>query len=262
MSFLVTVVVPVFNALEFVEEAVNSVVNFLEVGEVILVEDGGSDGSFEKCKELECTLEKVRVLIHVDRQNKGVSASRNLGITEAKFPFIAFLDADDYFLGNRFEAFSNFIESNIHFDGIYEPIQYFNGSDKIYGVSKPISPAKLLHYLIRGTYGHFHTNGIIVRKEILLKSGLFIEELDLHQDSDLWLKLAFYGRLVSGRGFKPVSMVRRHEGNRIWKGTSNSSRLKQWRVTWNWAKNNPIGGLNKMLILRKLLKYKIGSLSE
>jgi len=55
-------------------------------------------------------------------------------------------------------------------------------------------------------------------------------------------------------------MVRVHAGNRIWKGTSNSLRLKQWLVTWEWVKNEPVGLYNKLLVMRKLLKYKIGSI--
>lgn len=259
MESKVSVIIPVFQAENFIEEAVKSAINFVEVGEVILIDDGSKDGSFYKCQKLESSFNLVKLISHPQRANLGVSASRNLGIKNAKYPFIVFLDADDYFLPNRFNSFQTFMNKSIDFDGIYESVQYFNWSDKIYGISKNISPDKLLHYLIRGTYGHFHTNGLIVKRDLLIKSGLFNESLRLHQDSELWLKLAFYGRLIAGNSFSPVSMVRIHEGNRIWKGTSNASRLKQWKVTWKWAWNKPIGLGNKVLILRKILKYKLNS---
>ncbi|MEN2281290.1 glycosyltransferase [Algoriphagus sp. SE2] len=262
MEKKVSVIIPVFEAEEYIEEAVKSTLGFSEIGEVILVEDGSKDNSFLKCKKLESDFEFIKLVSHTNRENKGASASRNLGIKLANFPFIAFLDADDYFQPNRFKSFRDFFEKSIDFDGIYEPVQYFNGSQKIYRIKKNIPPEKLLHYLIRGTYGHFHTNGLLVKKDLLIKAGLFNESLRLHQDSELWLKLAFYGRLVSGNINTPVAMVRVHSGNRIWSGTSNVSRFLQWRVTWAWAWNKPIGLLNKFLILRKLLKYKIGSLSE
>ncbi|MGM0944159.1 MAG: glycosyltransferase family 2 protein [Bacteroidota bacterium] len=262
MEKKVSIIIPVFEAEKFIEVAVKSTLGFSEIGEVILVEDGSKDNSFLKCEKLESDYELVKLVSHPNRENKGASASRNLGVKLANFPFVAFLDADDYFLPNRFKSFRDFCEKSIDFDGIYEPVQYFNGSQKIYGINKNISPERLLHYLIRGTYGHFHTNGLLVKKNLLIKSGLFNESLLLHQDSELWLKLAFYGRLVSGNINTPVAMVRIHDGNRIWKGTSNSSRFLQWRVTWAWAFNKPIGFLNKLLILRKLLKYKIGSFRE
>jgi len=261
MKSLISVIIPVYQAEKFIEEAVKSCAFFDEVGEVLLIEDGSTDGSLNECQRIVQYIEKVKLFCHKDNENRGPSASRNLGIEKAEFPFIAFLDADDYFLPNRFESFKLFLDS-VDFDGIYQPVQYFNGSSKIYGIRKEIPPRKLFYYLIRGTYGHFHTNGLIVKRDLLVKAGLFNETLKLHQDSELWLKLAFYGRLVSGNISLPVSMVRVHEGNRIWKGTSNSSRLNQWKVTWRWAWNKPVGFVNKLLILRKLFKYKKSSLKE
>lgn len=259
-SPLVSVIIPVFQAVKFVEFAVLSAIQFPVVGEIILVEDGGEDGSYELCGELEKKFEKIILITHQSRENLGAAASRNIGILKAKFPYIAFLDADDYFLPNRFLEFLNFIKDGIDFDGVYEPIQYFNGSDKIYGISKPIPPNRLFHFLIRGTYGHFHTNGIIVKKPLLIRSGLFVESLDLHEDSDLWMKLAFYGKLISGENFHPVSMVRRHEGNRIWKGTSYKSRYKQLKVTLNWAKTENMSLINKLFLFKKYMKFKLLSL--
>lgn len=262
MESKVSVIIPVFQAEDFIEEAVKSTVNFPEVGEIILIEDGSIDNSFDKCQELVSSFPLVRLLSHPNRVNKGASASRNLGIKNAKFPFIVFLDADDYFLDNRFDSFKEFQNKSIDFDGIYESVQYFNGLEKLYGIKKDISPRKLLHYLIRGTYGHFHTNGLLIKKETLLKAGLFVNTLQIHEDSDLWIKLSFYGRLIPGSLSEPVALVRVHDGNRIWKGTSNATRLKQWKVTWRWAWNKPIGIINKVLILRKILKYKISSINN
>lgn len=259
-EFKVSVIIPVYNAVKYVEEAVKSVVNFPQVGEVILVEDGCKDGGYQKCIQLSFEYSIVRTLIHPNRKNLGPSASRNLGIIESRFPYISFLDADDYCLPNRFLEFESILENKVSFDGLYEAVQYFNGSEKIYGISKVIPPEDLLYFLIRGTYGHFHTNGLIVKKEILLKAGLFVNSLELHQDSDLWLKLAFYGKLISGKPGIPVAMVRNHDGNRIWNGISSKSRYKQLSVTWNWAKSEPIGLINKLLILKKILGYKIGML--
>lgn len=259
---MVSVIIPVYQAKKFIEEAVNSCLSFDEVGEVLLIDDGSTDGSLIECQRIAQNTQKVKIFYHEDNQNKGPSATRNLGIKKAKFPFIAFLDADDYFLPNRFESFKLLLNKTLDFDGIYQPVQYFNGSNKIYGIRNEITSSKLFHYLIRGTYGHFHTNGLVVKKDLLLKAGLFNESLMLHQDSELWLRLAFYGDLIGGNLSSPVSMVRRHDGNRIWKGTSNATRLKQWRITWSWAWNKPVGLINKVLILRKLLKYKMGSLRE
>lgn len=257
---MISIIIPYFNAKEYIVDSVISLSDFSIISEIIVVYDGCSKTKFKELEKLICFENKIKILSHPGLKNMGVSASRNLGIREAKNLWIAFLDADDYFLPNRFNEFNRLLNSSLDFDGLYEHVQYSNGSNKIYGVKKKILPEKLFHYLIRGTYGHFHTNGLIVKKDLLLSVGLFNEKLRLHQDSELWLKLAFYGRLVSGDLSSPVSMVRVHKDNRIWAGTSNSSRLKQWKVTWSWAWNKPVGFINKLLILRKIFKYSVGCL--
>lgn len=262
MKPCVSVIIPVYNAADFLEEAVNSVLGQTCVGELILVDDGSTDGSIELCEKLADSNSKVLFFYHKEHRNLGASSTRNLGVTKANFEFISFLDADDYFLPNRFDFFEKYLIEGKKFDGIYEPVQYFNGSDKIYGVSKNIKPNKLFHYLIRGTYGHFHTNGLIVKRELLIKAGLFDISLALHQDSDLWLKLAFYGKLIPGSLTEPVARVRLHDGNRIWKGTNAASRYKQLKVTWEWARNERIGFLNKILLYRKFLKFKMLSKND
>lgn len=259
---MISVIIPFFNAKKFIIIAIHSVIRQELVSEVIVIYDGCPNISFSDVNNLLKGQNKVILIHHKEFTNQGPSASRNLGIQKASNNWITFLDADDYFLPNRFNEFNILVNSSKDFDGLYEPVQYFNGSDKIYGVRNEIPSDKLFHFLIRGTYGHFHTNGLIVKKDLLLKAGLFNETLKLHQDSELWLKLGFYGSLVSGNINVPVSMVRVHGGNRIWKGTTNSSRFKQWKVTWKWAWNKPVGFINKLLILRKLFKYKIGSLNE
>ncbi len=255
---MVSVVIPYFNAKKFILDAINSAQNQDFVSEIIVVYDGCKELSFVDLKTKLASFDKAMIFHHKEFKNLGSAASRNLGIQKASNDWIAFLDADDYFLPNRFDSFKKYLNQELKFDGVYEPIQYFNGSNKIYGINKKIQPKNLTYYLIRGTYGHFHTNGLIVKKKMLIKAGLFIESLDLHQDSDLWIKLSYYGKLIPGVYLDlPVSMVRRHDGNRIWKGTSNKSKLKQIVVTCNWAKNENVGIINKLLLFRKVMIYRL-----
>ncbi len=256
---MISVVIPVYNSKNFIEQAVNSAAHFDIVDEIILIEDGSEDESYTMCEQLVNKHSNVKLFTHEGRKNKGAAASRNLGTLKASNDWIAFLDADDYFLPNRFDDFSECLRKEIYFDGIYEAAIY-EDSKKIYSISKSIDPKKLFHFLIRGTYGHFCTNGIIVKKDLLIRAGLFDESLRLHQDSELWLRLSFYGKLISGNLNEPIAVIRRHENNRIWKGTSSSSRYKQWIKTWNWAKNERVGFLNMLLILRKIFKYKFDSI--
>src|SRR5665647_118635 len=100
--FKVSVIIPVYNAQKYVKDAIESALSIDEVGEVLLVDDGSSDNSFELCKLLETNYDRIKVFQHKDKKNHGPAASRNIGILNATFDYVAFLDADDCYLPNRF----------------------------------------------------------------------------------------------------------------------------------------------------------------
>src|SRR6476661_1937714 len=99
----ISVVIPVYNVENYLQRAVTSVFEQPEVIELLLVEDGSSDNSIGLCRDLAEKDKRIIVLQHRDGKNRGVAASRNLGIRNASCPFVAFLDADDYYLPNRFK---------------------------------------------------------------------------------------------------------------------------------------------------------------
>ncbi|MEZ5048752.1 MAG: glycosyltransferase family 2 protein [Saprospiraceae bacterium] len=90
----ISIIIPVFNASQFIEEAVNSALLQTQTAEIILVDDGSSDGSFEICESLSSKHEKVHFFFHPNRENKGPSASRNLGMENVRYDYFSFLDAN------------------------------------------------------------------------------------------------------------------------------------------------------------------------
>lgn len=89
----ISVIIPLFNACNTISRAVNSVLmqKFEEL-EIILVDDGSSDGSSSICDMLAQQDARVRA---VHKENGGVSSARNRGIEEAQGEYLMFLDADD-----------------------------------------------------------------------------------------------------------------------------------------------------------------------
>jgi glycosyltransferase involved in cell wall biosynthesis len=87
----------------YIEEAIRSVLDqTYPAWELLLVDDGSTDGSGEVAQRYaDAAPERIRYLIHPGRENRGMSASRNLGIAHARGEFIAFLDADDVWFPNK-----------------------------------------------------------------------------------------------------------------------------------------------------------------
>src|SRR5690606_1370405 len=80
--------------------------------------------------------------------------------------------------------------------------------------SRP-SGLKLFETLLDPGHGHFHTNGIIVRKKLIEAAGYFNTKLRLHQDTDLWIKLSYLGIILPGKTDAPVAIRCFHGSNRI-----------------------------------------------
>jgi glycosyltransferase involved in cell wall biosynthesis len=102
---LVSIVMIFFNAVKFLDEAIQSV--FAQVydnWELLLVDDGSTDGGTQIARQYAARYpEKIRYLEHTGHENRGMSASRNLGIYHARGQYIALLDADDVWLRNKLQ---------------------------------------------------------------------------------------------------------------------------------------------------------------
>lgn len=93
-KYLISVVVPVYNAEEFLPSCIDSVLSQTYANwELILVDDGSTDGSLAVCRDYAARDPRIRV---IHQENQGVSAARNLGIDNAAGVYIAFVDSDDY----------------------------------------------------------------------------------------------------------------------------------------------------------------------
>src|SRR5918997_1425231 len=104
-NILVSTILPFLNAEKFIEEAIESVfAQTYDDWELLLIDDGSTDGSTRIALQYaERHRGRVRYLEHPEHQNRGVSASRNLGISHARGEYVAFLDADDVWLEHKLE---------------------------------------------------------------------------------------------------------------------------------------------------------------
>lgn len=218
----VSVIIPVYNATAYIEKAINSALQQFEVKEVIVVNDGNTDDLLQLLEKLRQQDARIKIYHHPNQENRGRSASRNLGIKKATKNFIAFLDADDFYLMNRFESDKKIFQENKKIDGVYNAVGFHFYRDAtiiekesliLNTVTQKIKPEELFKALTSGRYGHFQIDGLTVKKSVFEAIGFFNESLMVAEDTDVFWKMALKCQLETGIILRPVAMRGVHDAN-------------------------------------------------
>jgi glycosyltransferase involved in cell wall biosynthesis len=271
-NFIVSVIIPVFNAEKFLEKAVLSAVELKEVGEVILIEDASPDNVLNICNRLEIKYKKVKLIRHPKGDHLGAGASRNLGIKLAHHSYIAFLDADDWYLSNRFLKDKKIFDKFPKADAVYSSVVKSGnktGISKMYGVNFDIrrsigfnaSKVEFYKNILSLRQVPFHTNSVTFKKDFLLQGKLFDERLKLHQDTELWNRLIRRGYFYTGEFRKPVAVIRKHKNNRI-TSRSITSVLKMYAVFIENVGVDNLYEFEKTFLLKTILRLKSKSITN
>ena len=123
----VSVVLIFLDEAPFLEEAVDSVLSqTFEAWELLLVDDGSTDGSTEIAKMAARRLpQKVRFLEHEGHANRGMSTSRNMGLKHAQGEYVLFLDGDDVLTRNALMEQVALMEAHPEVGMVYGPMQWW-----------------------------------------------------------------------------------------------------------------------------------------
>lgn len=204
----VTVVIPFFNAEDYLAETIQSVLNQTFSGwELILVDDGSADsgraiadGYAKKCPA------KITVVQHEGRANRGVCASRNLAISMARGEYIAPLDADDVWLPQKLEEQVEILDANPSAGLVYGHSRYWQSWSSTadekgdytpsHGVQTDrLYPPKTLNLLLYplATFTPPCPSDLLLRKDLVLRVGGFEEEFV--QDLQLYEDQAFLSKV-------------------------------------------------------------------
>ena len=188
------------DAERFLAEAIESVIGqtFTE-WELILVDDGSTDGSREIAERYaRQSPDRVRVVEHAHGVNRGMSASRNLGLTVATGAFVAFLDADDEWPERKLEVQVRVLEEDPSIAAVIGTIQFFGDR----GVGPARRPATPLDVRLCGPQLLFATllaqtrllttlgNPLIRRSALVDVGGSEPEFTAIAEDLAVWCKLA------------------------------------------------------------------------
>lgn len=187
----ISVVIPLYNKEKYVKRAINSVLNqTYQEFEIIVINDGSSDNSEAKVKEINDNRIKL-----ITQENAGVSAARNRGIKEAKYELIAFLDADDAWKPQFLETIQR-LRNNYPQAGIYgTAYEYQMPSGKKIpanfnsipntdweGIIDDYFKASIKNQLL-------WTSAVAIPKKVFNDVGYFTVGMTRGEDLDMWLRI-------------------------------------------------------------------------
>lgn len=181
----VSIVIPSYNSEDTILETLESVFSqTYQDFEVIVVDDNSTDNSV---KLIEQHFPDTSIIVK-DDSNKGVSATRNFGINQAKGQYIAFLDADDVWLPTKLQAQIASLDNcrwsycNSYYFGYRQ-----DGTKKRSDLSNLYSGHIFEHLLLDN---FLTTSTILIEKRLLEAHGLFDENYKILEDWKLWLDIA------------------------------------------------------------------------
>ena len=224
---LVSVVVIFLNAGSFLRDAMDSVLRQTYWHwELFLVDDGSTDGSSEVARGFAARhADRVRCLEHEGHRNRGMSASRNLGVRNATGRFITFLDSDDVWLPERLATHVALMAAHPEAAVISGPTRLWYGwtgkpedaaQDALRTVSEPMDalyrPPELLRRFLTGRALTPAMCSVLIRKEAFARLGVFEERFTgLYEDQAFFLKA--YLKLPVYLTSTCADWYRQHEGS-------------------------------------------------
>lgn len=193
MSY-VSIILPVYNATRSLRKSVDSVhAQVFQDWELVLVDDGSTDGSSELCDKLATEDTRVRV---IHKPNGGVSSARNAGIDAATGKYITFCDSDDYLEPDYLETLVQTAKSNPDCGHIWCCFQTVTGYQKENAAPNYISEESVLYYTLKD-YMTLHEMWLdtgpwnkLYAAKIIKESGLYFP-IDLSLGEDWLFNLAY-----------------------------------------------------------------------
>lgn len=203
-----SVIMPVYDHAAYVAAAVRSVIDQTVADwELILVDDGSSDGSGRIVDDLAAGDERITV---IHQANAGQAAARNAALAVAKGGWLAYIDSDDLYLPDALATYADYIAAHPDVQFMYGYRHRLNEDESLTHLAgefqdRPTGPAEL--------FGRMHLSHLCVcyRRELIDRAGGYDEALRTCEDYELYLRLSLLCR------FEPLGKAtglrRRHGGN-------------------------------------------------
>ena len=192
-----SVIIPLYNKASYIEKAIRSVAaQTCRDFELIVIDDGSKDGGFEIAKKLLAALTPpLGGWGATCQSNQGVSTARNNGVKLAKYDYIAFLDADDWWAPTYLEGMKNLIAQYPE-AGIYGSCYYKVKNGKHIqaniGVPEGFQQGLINYFQVyaKTLWMPLWTGATVIKKNIFHENNGFKPTLKLGEDFDLWVRVA------------------------------------------------------------------------
>lgn len=227
MSELVSIIVPVYNAEKFIRETMDSVLaQTYPHWELLLIEDGSSDGSADVIEEYIAKKGESRIRLIRLPSNQGAARARNKGLWEAAGRYIAYLDADDLWAPEKLEHELRFMEEK---EAAFAFTGYEFADEHGVGLGKIVRVPETL------IYRQALSNTTIFTTTVMFDSSKIPKELlempvIKSEDTALWWKVLKAGYTAYGLDENLVKY--RRAGRSL-----SSNKLEAVRRIWNLYRN-------------------------
>lgn len=219
MSPPVSVIIPTYNCDRYLAEAIESVLQqTYSAWELIIVDDGSMDNTSQVVQPYAA---RVR---YVYQENQGVSAARNHGMQLAQGEFIAFLDADDFFLPHKLAAQVAVFQAQPQLGMVHSGWWRVDAVGKILIEVEPWHHIPTLNLESWLRWKPVLPSAMMFRRDWLDRSGGFDPRFPPAEDTDLVLRLALMG--CEADWLRQITTgYRQHEGSAMHKGLPQAKSL-------------------------------------
>ena len=221
----ISVIIPAYNAIDYLDEALDSIINqsFKDL-EIICVDDGSTDTTLERLEYYASKDSRVQVYT---QENQGPGGASNTGLSKANGKYVYFMDADDILDLNALEELYNIMEEKDLDFVIFKAINYDQDTDKYFEDSYFTMPK--LHEVVGDTVFDWRDIGNTIfdicvtpwsklyRHDLVKKSGAqFPLELIYHDNIFFWeimfnsSRIYFYDKILYTRRVHSSSLVHSH----------------------------------------------------
>jgi len=191
---ILSIVIPVYNVESYLNECLDSIVNKqTDDIEIIIINDGSTDGSLAICEKYEKNYSNIRVISQI---NQGLSGARNTGIKNAKGEYILFLDSDDFMKEGTLDSIIADIRKGEKDFFLGRAYQYYADKNSFilcqvdYSAVPYNSPCQFFLDLHKKSEFWFAAWLLVINRKFLLDNNLFFKTGIYHED-ELWVPSVF-----------------------------------------------------------------------